>query len=317
MLEYNPSYCVYRSKITAKVNFLLTRKSYKVTRHEFVGLFPDKQEFWNLLKKHHLITKEFVYREVENAPKEEKIAYWNPSFDVKNVKLEKWDRITEESFDWIDGREIISYLEKNQILNSSGQLIDFDLAKPLNFPDFFSPYYKLIMESLWNYTIYHFALDHLSESGEIDLEDDITDYSDSVTVAPTSQTQTASVVDILCSMNLKANVHLSHGNEHIQVESSDYQMSSHVSENIPTLENHFPSATMNHQFMKQLAQNNLRATFVSGGGLNCMINAMLQHAKHDYFTPSFKQAETIEGKFKDTQAQLECYTVMTKLLERF
>ena len=240
--------------------------------------------------------KEFVYREVENAPKEEKIAYWNPSFDVKNVKLEKWDRITEESFDWIDGREIISYLEKNQILNSSGQLIDFDLAKSLNFPDFFSPYYKLIKESLWNYAIYHFVLYHLSESGEIDLEDDITDYSDSVTVAPTSQTQTASVVDILRSMNPKANVHLSHGNEHIQVESSDYQMSSHASENIPTLENHFPSATMNHQFMKQLAQNNLRATFVSGGGLNCMINAMLQHAKHDYFTPSIKQAEIIRRK---------------------
>ena len=190
-------------KDNSKSEFLLTRKSHEVTRHEFVGIFPDKQEFWNLLKKYHLITKEFVYREVENAPKEEKIAYWNPSFDVKNVKLEKWDRITEESFDWIDGREIIFYLEKNQILNSSGQLIDFDLAKPLNFPDFFSPYYKLIKESLWNYAIYHFVLYHLSESGEIDLEDDITDYSDSVTVAPTSQTQTSSVVDILRSMNPK------------------------------------------------------------------------------------------------------------------
>ena len=312
LLTCETSYHTYQAKIKETVNALCHSKppDISVTKEDFTGIFPDKQEFWNLLKKDDLITRETVRKEAENPPKEEKVAYWNPTIDVSHVRLEKWDCVTTESFAWIDGvsgreQEIFSHLKENQVLNDNGQLITLDLARPFQLPESLAPYYKSIKDTLWNHAIYRFVLYHLSKSGEIDMESDISDcdhsehsmskQSATVPLKPTT------VIDILISMNRKANTCSAHEIQHIQAPSSGPVRHSQISDDncdLLAIEDHFPSEIMNKEFSQLLTAHNLRATCVSDSGLNCMINAMMQHAKQDYFTPSFKEAEEIRKKLQ-------------------
>ena len=310
LLACETSYHTYQSKIKETVSSLHHIKLRDITKDDFTGIFPDKQEFWNLLKKHDLIRRETVRKEVENAPKEEKVAYWNPTIDVSRIRLERWDCITTESFAWIDGvsgreQEIFACLKENQVLNDDGQLITLNIARPFQLPESLAPYYKSIKDTLWNHAIYRFVLHHLSESGEINMESDISDYNPSDhyvhsmgNQSATEQLKPTSVVDILISMNPKANASKTSANEiqHIQVPSSDPVKNLPISDDncdLLAIEDHFPSETMNEEFSQLLTAHKLRATYVSGNGLNCMINAMIQHAKQDYFTCSFKEAEAI------------------------
>ena len=315
MLVNQALYYTYESKIRTKIESL-RNKSSAVTRDDFVGIFPDKQDFWNLLKKNHLVTTEPVKAE---ASDQEKIGYWNPTINVSDIRFKNWE-IKADSFDWIDGlvledrRLTVHHLEKNQVLNHFGRLIDFNLAKPLDLPDSLTLYYKAIKDSLWTHACYDFVLDHLCECAEIDAVDDITDNSSesstnnpksiSKTMQPSGKSRT--VVEILISMNPKANASSAHDIRHIQptISSGMSSIDCDVFESSSVVE-HMPSETMNQKFLQQLTEQNLKITYVSGDGLNCLINAMIQHAKQDYFTPKFPEAKAIRHSLQQRHPNLD------------
>ena len=310
LLCSNESYFTYEAKIRAKVKCL---RGKAVKKEDFVGVLPDKEEFWSLLRKNNLITRETKTPVMEDAdPKgvsqrEELIAYWNPKIDIDRVQLEAWDCLDIHSFDWIKGIEeglklcICSLLKRGHILNSNGQLMNLDLAKPLkiHLPDSCVQYYTAIKDTLWHHTIYRYILDHLRECAEIDEENDVSDSATS-----TEETTQNSVVDILISLNRTANMPSEGTVKHIHASVlKPIQRAAAVSKDY--FKDHVPSEALNDRFMQQLMDNSMRATHVSGCGLNCMINAMIQHAEQDYLTSDFPKAEDVRNFLKQNHPDLD------------
>ena len=316
LLSSNESYFTYEVKIREKVKYL-RREGKEVSRDDFIGVLPDKEKFWSLLKEKNLITREtktvlpLSDEEVAKgiALRDELIGYWNPSTDIDKVQLESWDCLDIHSFDWIEGlkeeekEHIYSLLKEKHILSSEGQLMDLDLVKPLEIPlqDSCVKYYKAIKDTLWHHTIYRFILDHLHDCAEIDAEKELSDSN-----ASNEATTQNSVVDVLISLNPNANVssegEVNHG--HI-IESAPESAFIPESEDFPNIRDHVPTEALNGKFREQLMDNNLRATDVSGSGLNCMINAMIQHAKRDYHTPNFQEANTVRNSVKQKHPHLD------------
>ena len=135
-----------------------------VTRRDFEGVFPDKRHFWEQMKCRGLITHEKITKEDEV---ERKVGYWNPEVKAENTQFEAWDCIEKDSFDWIVGlsislkRCIVDHLKEHHVLNSKGQLIDFDLSKPLNLPEEYTLHYKHIKDTLWAHCIYRFVCENV------------------------------------------------------------------------------------------------------------------------------------------------------------
>ena len=190
--------------------------------------------------------------------------------------------------------------------------MNLDLTKPLPIlqkeTNINIKYYKDIKDTLWYHTIYRFILDHLHLCTEIDVDKEISDSKASNTVI----IQT-SVVDILTSLNPNVNVPSKETTKHIlaALRKPLKEDSAALSEpqddfiDIPNLIDHVPTEAFNNHFMEQLAENNLQATIVSGSGLNCMINAIIQHAKQDYHTPNFQEACIIRKFVKQNHPHLD------------
>ena len=322
LLKTEPSYHTYEEKIEKRIVALKQRRPTPVTKHDFKGGFPDKHHFWDQLKIHHLITHDTHEpvskedggspKEDEGIPKEERFGYWNPTIDWKGVKFGTWDCIDADSFDWIHGlsdqerKDLVSHLTTNNVLNRKGQLIELDISKPLHLPEAYTPYYKQIKDTLWIQSIYRYVLDHLRDCVIIDMSEDIdnnistdTSMSDQLLAHEAmSQTRSSSVVDILISMNPMPNASSAADIRHIQVSSRGETAPSlrHTSSDMVyfTMVDHIPDEEFNQAFTQQLHHHNLRVTNVSGDGLNCMIHAMIQHAKCEYHTHCFKEdANTI------------------------
>ena len=315
LLRSNDSYFTYEAKIRDKVR-CLRKKGKAVTKDDLVGVLPDKEHFWNLMKKNHLITREtkrFVLEDADAkgiAQREQVIGYWNPKIDIDGVQLEAWDCLDIHSFDWIKGIEeghksrIYSILKSGHIINSNGQLMDLNLARPLriHLPNSCVQYYKAIKDTLWHHTIYRFILDHLRDSTEIDVESDVSDF-----VANTATATHESVVDILKTLNKNANGPSERKVKHIL--SSVFKRSSGAAsvpeDHLEYFRDHFPSEVLNDKLMQQLMENDMIATEVSGCGLNCMINAMIQHAKQDYLTLDFPEAKVVRSSLKQNHPHLD------------
>ena len=316
LLCFNDSYFTYEAKIRDRVKSLIGKT---VHRDDFVGVLPDKEELWSLLKKSNLITRETREPVPEDAgaegiaQREELIGYWNPEIDIDSVQLEAWDCLDAHSFDWIKGIEevytlrIFSLLKSGHILNSNGQLMNLNLAKPLEIllPDSYVQYYKAVKDTLWHHTIYRFILDHLRGSAEIDEENDVSDYTPS-----TNATTHKSVVDILISLNRAANESSEGKVKHILAPVSKPKErisgAAAFSEDDPAhFRDHVPSEALNDKFLQQLIDNDMIATQVSGCGLNCMINAMMQHAKQDYLTSDFTEAKAVRTSLKQNHPDLD------------
>ena len=295
VLAADASYHTYQSKIENRIQSLIHKRP--VTKHDFMGVFPDKRHFWDQLKRERLITHESV---PVALPKQERVGYWNPSIDRAGVQFDTWDCIDADSFDWIQGlsyqyREaLVTHLETNHVLNEKGQLIKLDLSKPLDLPKAYMPYYKHIKDTLWIQSIYRFVLDHLHDCVVIDMSHDIDDSGVSDTPLPdqlpthdtVSPANSSSVVDIVMEINPAANA------------SSSSSMTDTVSF---TKADHIPNKASDQAFVQQLLHHNLRVTKVSGDGLNCLINVMIQHAKRDYQTHCFK--EDVDTIHKQLQQQ--------------
>ena len=314
LLSSNESYFTYGAKIREKVKYL-RREGKEVGKDDFIGVLPDKEKFWSLLKEKNLITREtktVIPLSDEEVAKgitlrDEKIGYWNPSIDIDKVQLESWDCLDTHSFDWIEGLkeeekdQIYSLLKEKHILSSEGQLMDLNLVKPLDIPlqDSCVKYYKAIKDTLWHHTIYRFILDHLHDCAEIDAEKELSDSN-----ASNEATTQNSVVDVLISLNPNANVSSEGEVNHI-FESAPESAFIPEFEDFPNIKDHVPTEALNDEFREQLMDNNLIATHVSGSGLNCMINAMIQHAKQDYLALNFLEADIIRNSVKQKHPHLD------------
>ena len=321
LLSSNDLYYTFEAKIKHRVKSVRTIER-ALGREDFAGVVPGKEEFWSLLKKNNLITSETktpapVSEDAKDITmRDEIIAYWNPQIDITSVQLEVWDCIDTHSFDWIKGltdeekRKICSLLKDNHIVSGKGQLMDLDLAKPLDIslPDSCAKHYKAIKDTLWHHSIYRFILDHLSECAEIDTKSDISGVAAGHQSLPSVQ---KSVVDKLLSLNPDANAPSEGKAKHIittvfgPLKKSGSKLATFLknkeeppSANVPNLQDHYPSQALKTQFQNQLTENGLQATPVSGHGLNCFINAIIQHAKQDYFTPTFQEADIIRESTK-------------------
>lgn len=319
VLSNHDSYFTYEAKIRERVKCL---RGKVVRRDDFVGVLPDKEEFWSLLKKKNLITTETkipVQKDEDTkgiARRDELVGYWNPKIDVDGVELESWDCIDTNSFDWIEGLEeddkmhVYSQLKEKHILSSKGKLMELNLAKPFEIllRESCVKYYKAIKDTLWHHAIYRFILNHLHDCAEIDVEKELTDSKTS----NEASTQNFAV-DILISLNPKANMPSEGKVKHIlasalkplkalkRITSKSVAVSESEDDlvDIPNLRDHVPTEALNDEFLEQLTDNNLRATHVSGSGLNCMINAMIQHAKQEYLTPNFQEAIAVRNSVKE------------------
>ena len=311
LLNVKTSYHTYQSKIEKKVEALMQQTP--VTRDHFELVFPDKCHFWEQLKQHKLITHEPV---VKLDGSTERIGYWNPTVNTKDVEFDAWDCIDANSFNWIDKfsdldrKDIVSHLKANHMLNEKGKLIDFNLAKRIDLPKLYAPYCKDIKDTLWIHSIYQFVLDHLQDCVVIDMAKDIEDSSSSGVALPPQKPNSLPtsypVVDIIISMNPTANASSASGIQHIQAPSSGEAAPSSGEAALslqPVMTNmdHIPNGAFNDKFLQQLHEHSLRATTVSGDGLNCMINAMIQHAKRDYQTHCFKEDADIIRKHLQQQ----------------
>ena len=171
-----------------------------------------------------------------------------------------------------------------------------DLSGPLNLPDVYTPYYKHIKDTLWSHSTYRFVLDHLSECVVIDLEHDIDDYSGDIGLTQQLAHTPASysVVDTIISMNPGANASCTSDIQHIQHSSRRMTTPPLSSDTTSfTIVDHVPDEALNQKFVQQLHSHNLRVTKVSGDGLNCLIHAMIQHAKQEYQRHHFEEADMI------------------------
>ena len=315
LLRSNESYFTYEAKIRDKVEFLRKRREKTVKVDDFVGVIPDKNEFWSLMKSNNLITRETrktVLDDVDTegvSKREELIGYWNPQINIDELKLEAWDCLDANSFDWIEGIEehkmcIYSILKHGHILNEDGQLMNLNLARPLPIllPYSCVQYYKAIKDTLWHHTIYRFILDHLRGSAEIDVENDVSDSTDS-----NMPTTSESVVHILISLNRPANELFEgkapqmHTLESKRNSGAAAVLEGYLGKNRP----HVPNKALNGKFMEQLMDNNMIATQVSGCGLNCMINAMFQHAKQKYLISDFPEAKDVRSSLEQNHPDID------------
>ena len=315
LLDAEESYHTYQSKIEKRIKSLMqvTKQHFEgvfpepVTKQHFEGVFPDKHHLWDQLKVHRLITHETVPKKDRST---ERVGYWNSSIDTDSIQFNKWDCIDADSFDWIHGlslqdrEDIVSHLKANDVLNQKGQLIEFNLSKPFNLPAAYTEHYKHIKDTLWIQSIYRFVLDHLRDCAVIDMTHDIDNSSSSDTALPDEvparepvlQASSHSVVDILISMNKTANASSSSDIQHIQVlsgKATPILQPTGLDINSFTMADHIPNETFNQEFIRQLHRHNLRVTNVSGDELNCMIHAMIQHAKQDYHIHCFEEADMI------------------------
>ena len=313
LLNVKTSYHTYQSKIEKKVEALMQQTL--VTRDHFEQVFPDKCHFWEQLKQHKLITHESV---VKLDGITERIGYWNPTVNTKDVEFDAWDCIDANSFTWMDKfsdpgqKDIVSHLKANHVLNEKGKLIDFNLAKRIDLPELYASYCKDIKDTLWIHSIYQFVLDHLQDCVVIDMAKDIEDSSSSGVALPpqipNSLPTSYPVVDIIISMNQTANASSASDIQHIQAPSSGEAAPSSGEaalslQPVMTKMDHIPNGPFNGKFLQQLHEHSLRATTVSGDGLNCMINAIIQHAKRDYQTHCFKEDADMIRKHLQQQHQ--------------
>ena len=303
LLQREPSYHTFESVITKRIQSLSVKKM--VMKDDFKGVFPDKLHFWNQLKKHHLITHDSI---LKGDTQEKSVGLWNPTIDIKGVQFDSWDCVDANSFDWIFKSsnhykiKLIEHLKEKHVLNSKGQLIDFDLSKPLNLPEVYTPYYKHIKDTLWNHSIYRFVLDHLQDNCVvIDMENDIDDSS--YVAGVTLPQQQIHVVGIIISMNPAANASYASDIQHLQHSANTTFTSDFTTF---TLEDHIPNETLNKKFVQQLHSHNLRVTEVSGDGLNCLIHAMIQHAKQEYHIHYFKEADEIRKCLQQKHPDMTC-----------
>lgn len=318
LLQKEGCYHTFESKIKNRVQSLVKKKP--VTRHDFEEVFPDKHRFWDQLKFLGLITHEKITKEDDI---EHKIGYWNPTADTEEIQFKTWDCINEESFDWIHGlsrslrRDLVDHLKVKHVLNCQGQLIDLDLSKPLHLPNVYTPHYKHIKDTLWTHSIYRFVLDHLRKCIMIDMQEDIDDgissnSTDSLKEASQEALSQASycysAVDIIISMNPVANPSNASDVIHIQHSSSkrlNMLLPPTKSDTSSfTMKDHMPNEALNQEFTQQLYYHNLRVTRVSGEGLNCLIHAMIQHAKREYQTQYFKEAAMIREQLQQVYSDV-------------
>ena len=254
-----------------------------VTKDNFKGVFPDKDHFWNQLIAHHLLT----VSELDGSSA--RAGYWNPTVDTNDIEFDAWGCIDADSFDWIgklsnqQRMEIIDNLKRIGVLNQKGKLIEFNLSRPFHLPEQYTPYYKHIKDTLWSHSIYQFVLDHLAQDCVIiEKAHDIEDSSDG------GMASAKSVMDILISMNPVANFPSISDIQHIQVAANGKADPLKTSE-VTNKKTHVPNEVFNQKFRHLLHEHNLQATNVSGEGLDCMINAMIQHARRDYHTQCFQE----------------------------
>ena len=321
MFLHSNSYLIYEAKIIERIKSLENKQ---VERSDLAGAVPDKEQFWTLLKNKNIITREVkndptgsheieessqekVQSESvpdENQGKEESsqqqniVGYWNPEIeDINEVQLECWDSIDIHSFDWIKGleregkEEILSQLKDNKIITNSGQLVDLNLAKPLNISLKISQvqHYKAIKDTLWNHSIYRYMLDHLNECTVIEANE-ISGIESCEEL--TAQKSIADVLSALCE----------------DINSSDKIINPQISIHLKT---HTDSSVVavseesNKKFMDAIESINLRLTDVSGTGLTAFINAVIQHARCDYITSSFSEAEAVKSLVEKSHPHTE------------
>ena len=310
MFSHSNSYLTYEAKIKERIKSLENKP---VEKSDLAGAVPDKEQFWTLLKNKKIISREvkndptgsYEIKESsqekvqsesvpdENQGKEESsqqqniVGYWNPEIeDINEVQLECWDCIDIHSFDWIKGldrkgkEEILSQLKDNKIITNSGQLVDLNLAKPLNISLKISQvqHYKAIKDTLWNHSIYRYMLDHLSECTVIEANE--------ISGIESCEELTAqkSIADVLSALCEDINSSDKIINPQISI-----QLKTHTDSNVVAV-----SEESNKKFMDAIESINLRLTDVSGTGLTAFINAAIQHARCDYITSSFSEAEAVK-----------------------
>ena len=188
-------------------------------KEDFKGVFPDKQHFWKCIVKRKLI---------DNVIKTDReVGHLNPKELSNKVSFGGCDTFTESSFQWIPGlpspNELVRHLTMSKVLSDEGQLQLLDLSKPLNLPVKYTPYYKLIKDTLRNHGVYQFALDHLHQCVIVDKSTEVDDSSQ-----PPSQP--VSIVKKIKSMNPSANQqnltkNKQQPSQHAMTEESQQEMS--------------------------------------------------------------------------------------------
>ena len=259
-------------------------------------VLPNKFNFWEQLKTSELVTgtvpKELVAKY--------STGYWNPKTDVSSVQFEYWDCINPESFNWIEGlslhdrQNLVLQLVEIGILNSKGQLIDLDLTKPIDIQRECMVHYKSIKDTLWNHSVYRFAVDHLKDCATIKLDEV------NATNVPSKHTSDHPVVELIVAMNPSVNS----SSPSMQYSKIDFKSSHTGSDSIFTLEDHTPDEQMNEDFKKQLNLIGLCETKVSGDGLNCLIHAMIQHAKREYSIDYFQEANVVRKSIEEKNPEM-------------
>lgn len=123
-----------------------------------------------------------------------------------------------------------------------------------------------------------------------------------------------SVVETIISMNTVANPARESDIQHLQFLSSkgEHQLLSHTMSDTSlfSMKDHIPNDALNQQFLQKLYCHDLWVTEVSGEGLNCLIHAMIQHAKREYGTPHFKEAITIREQLQQTHSETDVYGML-------
>ena len=279
----------------------------EVIKDDLKGVLPDKEHFWTELLKYKVSTHE----KTASGEKNEKFAYWNPEKDLAKIEFDAWDCITTGSLAWIPDLSeqakqlIIQHLKDTSVLNDNDQLINFDLTKAMDLPDSFTAYCKAIKDTLYERCIYRFILDHLSDCVIIDMEHDIC----STTAAPSkgtvnrapsfkAKTTCISIVDIIISMSTTSNPPSESSIEHIESGSTCASTVTSFSLKGFSVADHIPNETLNQKLFDELQKQNLRVTHVSDKGLNCMINAIIQHTKMAYDIPFFKESQDLHSELQ-------------------
>ena len=206
---------------------------------------------------------------------------------------------------------------KNIILDVSLVNFNFDLAKTMDLPDSLTPYCKAIKDTLWEHCMYRYFLDHLTDCVLIDVEHDICSGTAAPSKAmkrtPSFKPKALSVVNIIISMNTKSNPPSESAIQHIASDSTSasYTVTILSFEGFSVVD-HIPDETLNQKVFDELQKRNLRVTRVSDKGLNCMINAIIQHAKKAYDIPFFEESEILRSELeslypsKDLTGMLHC-----------
>lgn len=360
-------YYSFNGRIKEKIDELLEYKQTITSHEELMGILPDKNEFWSILKGKELIKN--VEVDTEKHGQMVECGYWNPKVGNDEIYqfFENW-RIKIKSFTWIkpeisleDRSALLEKLIIHKIIDKNGRIINFNLVKILEILDEderFELHHKEIKDTLWYHGVYWFVLNHLlTECCEIELNDD--DYFDDQTIVENNCTAGSgsrtnaiidswreavdtenSVVQAIIKMNPNAHSDSPHEIQHItmpQHEPSPAPSTAAVKSQPPNddksksarkpltilptdLDDHLPNELMNFNFSQQLHQYNLKDTDVSGNGLDCLINAIIQHSRYEYNATEFSYATTIrkeiQKKFPENNVtgMLHCDDECAKLI---